>query len=101
MKTAIPHLTSEHCKRQEARRRSAELYSAVSQTCSLRSVKRIGIAGIFAASAECNPAIQQIGNLRYDAGALPPDLTLTNHKQSFYLCITNSAAACASWFIIE
>jgi DNA-binding beta-propeller fold protein YncE len=45
--------------------RSAELHSAVSQNCILRPPRTPGIAGEFARPAECNSAIQQIGNLRY------------------------------------
>ena len=49
------------------RRRSAELHSAVSRICNppgVASSKRFGIAPRF---AECNSAIQQIANLRYQA----------------------------------
>ena len=47
------------------RNRSAELYSAVSQICNLRSVETDRRARVTERSAECNSAIQQIENLRY------------------------------------
>jgi hypothetical protein len=45
--------------------RSAELNSAVSQTCSLRCAEHTQLAAPFGAPAECNSAILQVKNLRY------------------------------------
>jgi hypothetical protein len=42
---------------------------AVSQNCILRTVANADRFGKTERSAECNPAIQQITNLRYDLGA--------------------------------
>src|SRR5262245_26849644 len=50
-----------------ARRRSAELHSAVSQICNLQRADQSGTSGRIQRSAECNSAIQQIENLRYVA----------------------------------
>jgi hypothetical protein len=46
--------------------RSAELHSAVSQNWILQGVRRIGRSTQSGSLAECNSAIQQITNLRYD-----------------------------------
>ena len=51
---------------EERQSRSAELNSAVSQNCILRSVQIINRANGLGVLAECNSAIQQIKNLRYD-----------------------------------
>src|ERR671922_251741 len=48
-----------------ARRRSAELHSAVSQICNLRRSPSSEAPGNVERIAECNSAIQQIENLRY------------------------------------
>ncbi|SRR6266487_50191 len=63
-----------------ARKRSAELYSAVSQICNLPLSRNPQVAGKVGRSAECNSAIQQIENLRYFAGASPRQALL--HFQS-------------------
>jgi len=55
------------------RKSSAELYSAVSQSCTLRGAGTFGfpfdspsaLRGSFVQSADCKSAIQQITNLRY------------------------------------
>src|SRR6266487_2611798 len=52
-----------------ARRRSAELHSAVSQICNLRRSRNPKAVGKIARLAECNSAIQQIENLRYNGFA--------------------------------
>src|SRR5438874_1930680 len=48
-----------------ARRRSAELHSAVSQIWNLRTVRTTQSLRNFPRFAECNSAIQQIKNLRF------------------------------------
>ena len=53
-----------------ARRRSAELYSAVSQICNLLNPGIIQSATAWVRPADCKSAIQQIENLRYDSGRL-------------------------------
>ena len=63
-----------------ARRRSAELHSAVSQICNLQGVKIFQRPLDGARPAECNSAIRQIENLRYVAGASPRQALL--HFQS-------------------
>ena len=55
----------------EFSRRSADLQSAVSPICNRQIVQLLERAGVFKASAECNSAIQQIANLRYEARKLP------------------------------
>lgn len=71
---------SEGQARRRARRRSAELHSAVSQICNLRSVDIAGAVGVFGRPAEYNSAIRQIENLRYFAGTFPRQALL--HFQS-------------------
>jgi hypothetical protein len=48
---------------------SAELNSAVSQICNLRSARKVRLRLQYLRFAECNSAIQQIENLRYVFGA--------------------------------
>ena len=59
---------------------SAELYSAVSQICNLRGGRKFPRLLTWLRSAECNPAIQQIENLRYGAGVFSRQALL--HFQS-------------------
>jgi hypothetical protein len=49
--------------------RSAELYSAVSQSCTLPNVGKLRRVGPILRSAEYNSAIRQIENLRYSFAA--------------------------------
>jgi hypothetical protein len=46
--------------------RSAELHSAISQICNLQRARRFGNSRVCGRFAECNSAIRQIENLRYD-----------------------------------
>ena len=55
----------------EIRRRSAELHSAVSQICNLRRIGRGQRVGPVRHAAEYNSAIRQIENLRYFGGGSP------------------------------
>ena len=50
---------------------SAELHSAVSPICNRRCARTRALRQLVEASAGCKPAIQQIENLRYDAGVHP------------------------------
>jgi hypothetical protein len=63
---------------------SAELHSAVSQIFNLRNVREHQRSGKSLRPAECDPAIQQIENLRYFASA-------TQTEQTFYNGFTRGA----------
>ena len=65
-----------------ARTRSADLQSAVSQICNLRSVGRFGALRSLPRPAECNSAIQQIENLRYDPADAQPFHALLHGQSS-------------------
>ena len=62
-------------------RSSAELNSAVSQTCSLRRAEPTRVAGPFGTPAECNSAIQQVKNLRYGSSMAGSRSTATHLPQ--------------------
>ena len=52
--------------RRRLRCRSAELHSTVSQICNRQRARRFGNSRVCGRFAECNSAIRQIENLRYD-----------------------------------
>src|SRR5213593_727323 len=81
--------------------RSAELYSAVSQSCTLPGVVRRQRLAHVRRPAECNSAIRQIENLRYgpnvldlSCGRCPQGCLTVNHSR---FCIVRVE----SWLILR
>src|SRR6185503_2621028 len=89
-KSAIQQIRNLHYRRGEppqasidnadpaiARKRSAELHSAVSQIFNLRGAREFQSRSLFQRPADCKSAIQQIRNLRYRRGE-PPQASIDN-----------------------
>ena len=51
---------------------SADLQSAVSPICNRQARGELDVRGFISTAAGCKPAIQQIANLRYEAGVCAP-----------------------------